>query len=54
MTVQEIQLKSIWVEEFKDLYQGDEDFSEAYKICLSFENHFHSDFANYTLQNGFV
>lgn len=51
LIVQEIQLKSIGVEEFKDLYEGDEDFSESYKVCSSFENHFHSEFANYTLHN---
>ena len=54
LTVQEIQLKRIGVEEFKDLYEGDEDFSKSYKVCSSFENHFHSEFGNYMLHNGLL
>lgn len=42
LTVQEIQIKSIGIESFKDLYGEDEDFLEVYKVCSNFENHFHS------------
>jgi hypothetical protein len=51
LTVQEVQLQSIGIESFKELYEGDEDFSEAYKVCKDFKNHFHSQFADYTIQN---
>ena len=54
LTVQEVQLKSIGIAGFKDLYEEDEDFSQAYKVCLEFENHFHSDFTDYSLQDGFL
>ena len=54
LTIQEVQLQSIGIEGFKDLYEEDEDFSQAYKVCLEFENNFHSDFADYTLQNRFL
>ena len=49
LTVQEVQLQSIGIKGFKDLYEEGEDFSQAYKVCLDFENHFHSEFADYTL-----
>ena len=54
LTVQEIQLHSIGVESFQNLYENDEDFAEAYKVCMDFENHFHSRFSEYTLQNGLL
>ena len=54
LTVQEIQLQSIGIEGFKDLYEEDEDFSQAYKVCQEFENNFHGEFADYTLQNGLL
>ena len=42
------------IEGFKHLYKDDEDFGEAYKVCSDFENHFHSKFLEYTLQNGLL
>jgi hypothetical protein len=54
LTVQEIQLHSIGVESFQNLYKNDEDFAEAYKVCMDFGNHFHSRFLEYTLQNGLL
>lgn len=54
MIVQEIYLQSIGMEIFHNLYKEDEDISEAYKVCMYFENHFHRKFSKYTLQNGFL
>lgn len=51
LTIQEIQLKSMGIDHFKDLYADDEDFAEIYKVCLEFKNHFHSKYAEYTLQS---
>ena len=51
LTIQEVQLHSIGIESFKDLYKDDEDFVEAYKVC---SNHFHSIFYDYTLQSGLL
>ena len=52
--MQEIQVKSIGIDSFKDLYGEDEDFSEVYKVCSNFENHFHSQYSKYTLQSGLL
>lgn len=54
LTIQEIQVKSIGIDCFQDLYPNDDDFAAAYKVCLAFENHFHSEYADYTLQNGLL
>lgn len=52
LTIQEVQLHSIGIKSFKDLYKDDEDFDESYKVFSEFQNHFHSHFADYTLQSG--
>ena len=36
LTIPEVQLNSIGIESFKDLYKDDEDFVEAYKVCSDF------------------
>lgn len=36
LIVKEVQLQSIGIESFKDLYKDDEDFSEGYKVCSDF------------------
>ena len=54
LTIQEVQLRSIGIENFKDLYKDDEDFAKAYKVCFDFQNHFHSTFFDYTLQSGLL
>lgn len=54
LIMQEVQLKSIGVDSFKNLYEEDEDFAAAYKVCQEFGNHFHSEYANYTLQDGLL
>ena len=55
LTVQEVKLQSIGLDSFKDLYEEDIDFSEVYKVCNDFSNHyFHSDFVEYTLQKGLL
>ncbi|GLJ27821.1 hypothetical protein SUGI_0546000 [Cryptomeria japonica] len=54
LTVQEVQLKSIGVDSFKGLYQDDEDFAAIYKVCQEFRNHFHGEYADFTLQDGLL
>ena len=44
LIVQEIQLKSIGIDNFKELYQDDEDFPAPYKTCQDYNNHFRSGF----------
>jgi hypothetical protein len=36
LTIQEVQLHSIGIESFRYLYEDDEDFVEAYKVCADF------------------
>lgn len=45
-------MESIGVESFKGLYVEDEEFYEIYKVCLEFNNNFHNQYSNFTLQNG--
>ena len=40
LTLQEIQLKSMGIDHFKDLYAYDEDFSNIHKVCIEYKNHF--------------
>lgn len=54
LTIQEFQIQSIGVDNFKELYQIDEDFVEAYKVCQDHLNHFHGYFTEFTLQNGLL
>lgn len=54
LTVQENKLRSIGVDSFKDLYPDDEDLSNAYEVCKEYQNHFHSEFSDYTLENGLL
>lgn len=52
-TVQEVKLQSTGIEDFKDMYVEDLDFAKTHKVCSNCENHFHSQFSEFTLQNGF-
>ena len=36
------------------MYGEDTDFAEACKVCTNFENHFHSQFFEYIVHNGFL
>lgn len=54
LIVQEIQVQSIGIDSFKDMYPIDDDFTEAYKVCQDFENHFHGAYADFTLQDGLL
>ena len=54
LTVQEVKLQSIGIDEFKDLYVEDIDFAKVHKVCSNFENHFHSKFSEFTLHNGLL
>ena len=51
LIVQEIQIQSIGIESFKDLYKDDEYFSKAYKVCLDFQDYFRTQFSYYILQS---
>ena len=42
--MQEVKSQSIGLDGFKDLYEEDIDFLEASKVCIDFDDHFHSDF----------
>ena len=39
------------IDHFKDLYVDDEDFTDIYKVCVEYKNHFYSSYAKYTLQS---
>lgn len=54
LTIHEIQVQSIGIDSFKDMYPTDDDVSEAYKVCKDFENNFHGAYADFTLQDGFL
>lgn len=49
LIVQEFKLQSIDLDDFKDMYEENTNFLEAYKVCTNFANHFHSEFPEYTL-----
>lgn len=51
LTVQEIQFQSMGIHRLKDLYADDEDFSDIYKVCVEYKNHFHSEYVEYSLQS---
>ena len=53
LTLQEISLKSMGIDNFKDMYADDEDFADIYKVCAKYKNHFHSRYVEYTLQSDF-
>ena len=38
----------------KDMYEGDEDFSEAYHVCKEMNERYHTDFVDFVLREGFL
>lgn len=54
LTIHEINVQSIGIDSFKEMYPTDDDFVEAYKICQDFENNFHGAYADFTLQDGLL
>ena len=54
LTIQEIRLRSFGIDNLKDLYPNDEDFSAPYKVCKEFQNHFDSGYFDFTHQEGFL
>lgn len=54
LIVQEIQLISVGLDNFKDMYSTDEEFSKPYKVFINFHNHFHHEFSYFTLQEGIL
>lgn len=54
LTIHEIQVQSIGIDSFKDMYPNDNDFAKAYKVCQDFENNFLGSYADFTLQDGLL
>ena len=38
----------------KDMYEGDEDFFEAFQVCKEMTSSYHTNFADFILQEGFL
>ena len=49
LTIQETRLDSIGIKEIKDMYEGDEDFSEACHVCKEMTNIYHTNFVDFML-----
>ena len=49
--VQSIELESVGISIMKDMYATDEDFKEIYKVCQEMGDKYHTDFAEYLVQN---
>lgn len=54
LTVKEVQLESIGISSMKDMYQGDEDFKEAYQVCKEMGDKYHKEFSKFILQEGLL
>lgn len=54
LIVQEIQLRSIGVDSFRDLFPDDEEFLNSYKVYKESQNIFHSEYPDFTLQDGLL
>ena len=49
LTVQEVRLESVGIHSMKGMYEGDEDFAEAYHVCKEMNDKYHTEFANFIL-----
>ena len=49
LTIQETRLESMGINAIKDMYEGDEDFSEAFHVCKEMTDSYHTDFADFIL-----
>ena len=54
LTIQETRLETMGINAIKDMYEGDEDFSKAFHVCKEMTNSYHTNFANFILQEGFL
>ena len=54
LAIQEIQMESVGISAKKDMYANDEDFNEAYQVCLELGDRYHTDFADYIIQEGLL
>lgn len=54
LTIQEVQLQSVGLNDLKDLYQGDKDFGEAFEVCTKFTNVCHVAYYDFMLQEGLL
>ena len=49
LTIQETRLESMGINAIKDMYEGDEDFSEAFHVCKEMTDRYHTDFVDFIL-----
>lgn len=54
LIIQEVQLDSMGIHSMKDMYDGDEDFQEAYQVCKEMGNRYHTEFSKFILQEGLL
>ena len=54
LMIQSIDLESVGIDAMKDMYPQDEDFKEIYKVCQDMGDRYHSDFADYLIQEGLL
>lgn len=47
-------IRSVGIENFKEMYPGDPDFAKPYKVCTDYANHFHHEYSDFTLQEGLL
>ena len=52
--MQEIQLQSVGIDSLKDMYKGDGDFKDIYKVCSNFSKAYHTKYVDYLIQNGLI
>ena len=52
--VKEIQVSSIGIEAMKNMHVANEDFKEAYEVCQTMNERYHTDFSEFRLQDGLL
>ena len=54
LIVKEIQVSSIGIEAMKNMYAANEDFKEAYEVCQTMNERYHTDFSKFILKDGLL
>ena len=49
LTIQEVRLESVGIHSMIGMYEGDEDFVEAYHVCKKMNDKYHTEFADFIL-----
>ena len=49
MTIQEVRLESVGIHSMKGMYEGDEDFVEAYHVCKEMNDRYDIEFSDFIL-----